>query len=100
MILYNITVSIALLEATNFENWIKAEKTYLANHCPSAFEFKSLKLLMQIDPNACNYALQFSIENKNKLEVFEKTEIDVFLSKINLVFEGQFAYFTTILEAF
>jgi hypothetical protein len=97
MFLENITFSISKNISQDFERWIKPELQDIEIWVETIHTYK---LLTEIDPQSCNYSIQFSFVSKEQHEIFKQLHFDTLLAKTQINFEGEVLYFNTLLQKF
>jgi hypothetical protein len=97
MFLENITFSISKNRSQDFERWIKSELQDIEIWVE---DIHTYKLLTEIDPQSCNYSIQFSFVSKEQLEIFKQLHFDSLLANTQNNFEGEVLYFNTLLQKF
>ena len=97
MLLENITFSISKNRSDEFERWIKSTLLDIEMWVEAIHTYK---LLTEIDPQSCNYSIQFSFLSKEQYDIFKQLHFDILLAKTQSKFEGEVLYFNTHLQKF
>lgn len=97
MLLENITFSITKNRSEEFERWIKPALHDIEIWVEA---IQTYKLLTEIDPQSCNYSIQFSFLSKEQYDIFKQLHFDTLLAKTQNNFEGEVLYFNTLLQKF
>ena len=95
MIVYNVTVS---LEPSIHKDWIKWMKEV---HIPDVMNtglFNSNRICRVLENDEITYAIQYTCENENKLNEYQKRYADKLQAEHTNRYKGKFGAFRTLLE--
>jgi hypothetical protein len=98
MYIYNITTHIQ--ESAEKEWLVWMQNTHIPEMLDTGkfLSAKMCKVLVEEDLGGMTYSVQYTVENRDILEDFHKTDAVLMKNKTNAKFAGQFVYFETEMQ--
>ena len=98
MYVYNITTNIQENAEKEWLSWM--QNTHIPEMLDTGkfLSAKMCKVLVEEDLGGITYSVQYTVENRDILEDFHKTDATRMKNKTNAKFAGQFVYFETEMQ--